>query len=193
MKMLPLEYFRSCQLAYALCPKNLFCNWHLLTLAPFQILAAAKLLSTHMLTTHIPTGVLGSCVGLQACGAGAKHQAPTSSPVGRETLFSWTGNLPWGCSCKLAPLSPHQDLFPCGPRLLQPPGLPGVLLSRWGHSYSGNYLRHLHIKAFNNNMPSHAFLFLTDLLEDPKGSISSVQWLVLVGSVPPSSKEFYIR
>ena len=52
MKMLPLEYFRSCQLAYALFPQNLSCNWHLLTLAPFQILAMPKLLSSHMLTTY---------------------------------------------------------------------------------------------------------------------------------------------
>ena len=39
-------------MAYALFPKNLSCNWHLLTLAPFQILATPKLLRMHMLTTH---------------------------------------------------------------------------------------------------------------------------------------------
>lgn len=114
--------------------------------------------------------------------------ATPTSPVRRETLFSWTGNLPWGCSCKLAPLGPIRTCFLVVPRLLQPPGLPGVLLSRWGHSYSGNYLRHLHIKAFNNNMPSPCCSLPNWLVrEDPK-VLSSVQWLVLVGSVPPSSK-----
>lgn len=77
-----------------------------------------------------------AAVGLQACGAGAKHQAPTSSPVGRGDTFlldwkfypeaaaaNWPYQSPSGLVSLWSQASPATRAARCP-------------LSRWGHSYT---------------------------------------------------------
>lgn len=151
MKMLPLEYFRSCQLAYALFPQNLSCNWHLPTLAPFQILAMPKLLSSHMLTTYSyrspeqqwasrPRGAGTKHKHLHNLQQGGRHFSPGLEIYPEAAAANWPHSVPiWTCFLVVPGSSSHQGCqgsFYLGGTILTVEMMP------------------LYIKAGNNSLPS---------------------------------------
>ena len=165
MKILPLEYFKSCQLAYALFPKNLSGKWHLLTLAPFQILATPKLLSTHMLTTHSVLGSSGP-PGLWSWSQTSSTYI-ISSGEGDTFLLDWKFTLrlqlqtghsqpPFGFVAWWSQASPATRAAGC------PFYLSGAILT--GEVIYATFTSRQQQYAFS--MP---FLFLTDLLEKTPG------------------------
>lgn len=151
MKMLPLEYFRSCQLAYALFQKNLSCNWHLLTLAPFRILATPKLLRMHMLTTHSyrspgqqwasrPVELEPHTKHLLNLQQGGRYFSPGLEIYPEAAAANWPHSVPiWTCLLVVPGSSSHQGCqgsFYLGGTILTVEMMP------------------LYIKAGNNSLPS---------------------------------------
>lgn len=178
-------------MAYALCPKNLFCNWHL-PMYPFQIPQQLPNCSARTCSLHIPTGVLGSCgppglwswsqtpKHLHHLSTEGRHFSPGLEIFPEAAAANWPHSVPIRTCFLVVPgFSSHQGCqvsFCLGGAILTVEIIYATFTSR-----------HLTTICL-----LHAVLFLTDLLEDPK-VLSSVQWLVLVGSVHQLLKEFYIR